>query len=1848
MLLWLASASAWAQTVTIGSATVPVVSPATSSYLYGPIYRSGNDAGSTFNYSRYAHLYTAAELGIPTGAVVTELAWLKSDAGTVTGNNTYTVWLENSTSTTLGTTQTWSAISATPTQVYTSTTQQVTGVAGDYFAVTLSQPFTYNGGNLLVLTDWVKQGTASAAVNFVTNAATGFGLGAANSAALTGTTALTTTYGNRRPTLRVTYTPGGPCTAPPTAGTVQASSASVCAGTPVNFSLQGASYGTGMTYQWQSSTNGTTYTNITGATSTSYSVSTLAASTYFRAVLTCSGQSATTPGVQVTVNTPTYATLPVAESFENAWTSACATRDVPTNTWRNTPISGDNSWRRSDDGTAANWSSTSGAYTPAASAGTTSARFHTYNSASGTVGTLDLYVNLSAAGTKVLSFDHINTTGSDTLTVHLSTDGGATFGPALLRRTTSATWSPLNVSTTATSATAVIRFRVRSDFGTTDVGIDNVALDVLSGVPNCATNFLPANNATGVLRSTTITWSGNGGVPTGYDVYFGTTATPPLVSSNQSGTSYTPTATLAANTLYYYQIVPRNSIGPATGCVVNQFTTGSLQTYCNSNLGAYCGAGNANISGVAISNTTLNNPNTTCNTANGSGYTLWPAAGTTTGTLNPGGTYSVSVTTAEAGIISVWFDWNQNGTHEASEWTQVTTASTANTASSVNITVPGTAVSGQTVMRVRTRLTGNTNGAGDACANFGSGETEDYVVTIAPAAACTAPPTAGTTTASATSICSPRVITLGLQGASFGSGLTYQWQSSTNGTTYTNIAGATSSTYTTAGAVATTTYFRAVLTCSGQSANSTPVTVTVTAPTYAALPVAEGFDNAWVDVCATRDAPSNSWRTTAAATDPDASWRRDDDGASASWTSPTYGIYSPTFTNGTNSARFHSGYASAGTIGLMDLYVNMSAAGTKVLSFDYINLSGADSLTVHLSTDGGATFGPALLRRNTTSAWAAQSISTTATSATAVFRFRARGDFGSTDIGVDNLNLRVLPVCSGTPTAGTTTANVTSICSPTAITLGLQGTSFASGLTFQWQSSTNGTTYTNIAGATNQTYVTAPVTATTYFRAVVTCSGQSANSTPVTVTLNAPTYATLPALENFDNTWIDACATRDVPSNNWRMTPSSTDPDASWRRDDDGAAAGWTSPTGGAYAPLFSQGTNSARFHSYYATAGTVGTLDYYVNMSQAGNKRLTFDFINPTGADSLTVHLSTDGGATFGPALLRLNVATAWTNQALPITTTSATAVIRFRGRGDFGLNDIGLDNVRVESATGCLSPAGLTVGTTTSTTAVLNWVNSGSGTYTVEYGPIGFTLGSGTQVTGITGTTTTLTGLTPGTPYQFYVIQNCGTTTSAAGGPVVFNTQITNDDPTGAITLTVGTACTPVSGTNVGATTTTANGYVNPGTGANACGTGTAPKDVWYRFTTAASGPTSTAVRITVTGVPASQLRAFSATSAAGPFTQIGCSANSSTSVAPNLDLTNLTPSTTYYVRVSGYGSTDTQGPFTICAALLPNCQDPVVPTVQSVTSTTASLNWGGVQTSGSTYEIQYGLQGFALGSGTTITGIAGQTATLSTLTASSNYCFYVRQNCGSVNGFSAWVGPTCFTTDAASATNDEPCNAITANVNSTGGLTLVGTTLGATTTVLPGINLPAACSPANAPKDVWFRVTLPAGVTSIQGSFLETTAGMVRLYTAATCSTGFVAVACQASTGNNQAVGRVNFTGLTAGATYYMAVSGYGSNDTRGQFSSIVLAQKGQFAGGNVNIFPNPVAGGAELNIQISGAKSGALHCEVLNALGQVVQTRTAEVRNGNLQQTLTTTGLAKGLYQVRLRIGNDVMVQKVMVD
>lgn len=96
------------------------------------------------------------------------------------------------------------------------------------------------------------------------------------------------------------------------------------------------------------------------------------------------------------------------------------------------------------------------------------------------------------------------------------------------------------------------------------------------------------------------------------------------------------------------------------------------------------------------------------------------------------------------------------------------------------------------------------------------------------------------------------------------------------------------------------------------------------------------------------------------------------------------------------------------------------------------------------------------------------------------------------------------PACSGTPSPGNTVASTNPVVSGSSTTLSLQNATSGTGVTYQWQSSTNNSTWTDISGATSATYSATP-TAATYYRCNVTCSGVTGTSTSLQVNL---TYCT--------------------------------------------------------------------------------------------------------------------------------------------------------------------------------------------------------------------------------------------------------------------------------------------------------------------------------------------------------------------------------------------------------------------------------------------------------------------------------------------------------------------------------------------------------------------------------------------------------------------------------------------------------------------------------------------------------------------------------------------------------------------
>lgn len=511
--------------------------------------------------------------------------------------------------------------------------------------------------------------------------------------------------------------------------------------------------------------------------------------------------------------------------------------------------------------------------------------------------------------------------------------------------------------------------------------------------------------------------------------------------------------------------------------------------------------------------------------------------------------------------------------------------------------------------------------------------------------------------------------------------------------------------------------------------------------------------------------------------------------------------------------------------------------------------------------------------------------------------------------------------------------------------------------------------------------------------------------------------------------------------------------------------------------------------------------------------------------------------------------------------------------------------------------------------------------------------------------GTTTTqtatpspvnLTGLTPATSYTITIVSNCGAGQTSPATTLTFTTPPVaplNDECAGALSVPIqfGTCITQTTADNTAATT-------SAGAPIPSCSS-TLNRDVWFKVTVPVSGSVTvkTGPPIAGSNITDTVISLYSGT--CGNLTEIGCN-DDTNGLYSQVALTGRTPGAVLYIRAWSFSSTNA-GLLAVCATAPSNCAAPSGPSATNVTNTTATLSWvaptGGLP-AGNTYELEYGVQGFTQGTGTSVTGLTAATYALTSLQAATDYCFYVRQNCGTTNGSSAFVGPTCFTTPLTAPANDEPCGAV-----ALGTTTVTGSNVGSTTSIQNGVITPA-CSPAAQPKDVWFSFV--ATTTTRTLTITGTAAGMVRVYTSPDCAAGpFTSVKCQAAANNNLNVGPVNLTGLTVGTRYYVAVSGYGSSDTAGSFTilSLPTATRAQADTDALLVYPNPSSTG-QLTLRLSGL-SGTGQATLLNALGQVMVTKAL---SGTAEQTLSTRGLATGLYTLRVTVAGQVLTRKVVLE
>lgn len=392
-------------------------------------------------------------------------------------------------------------------------------------------------------------------------------------------------------------------------------------------------------------------------------------------------------------------------------------------------------------------------------------------------------------------------------------------------------------------------------------------------------------------------------------------------------------------------------------------------------------------------------------------------------------------------------------------------------------------------------------------------------------------------------------------------------------------------------------------------------------------------------------------------------------------------------------------------------------------------------------------------------------------------------------------------------------------------------------------------------------------------------------------------------------------------------------------------------------------------------------------------------------------------------------------------------------------GFGEIHDYSVEITPAPPCPDPFALVWTGGSGTTADLSWSGVTSNQFDIEYGLSGFTPGSGTVVTSTTASVT-ITGLSPNTAYDAYVTNNCtasGNGTSSSAGPVSFTTNCAVistfpyiedfDGPSwvsGAGFDNLGDSIdncwsrNPGPGANNYFWGARSGGTTSGSTGPNNDLSGTGN----YIFTEGSNGSNGSIAYLNLPDFDVTSLtkpwfiynyHMFGADmgtlsvevssdtgqtwTTVSTFTGAQHAAQSDPWIEESADLSSYS-SPVLKIRFKGERGNGFQSDMAIDAVSLqeaPTCPKPIGVNILSITDSSVTATWGGVDT----VDIEWGPTGFSQGTGTSMT-FNNDTVTIHPLAQNGCYDFYIRANCNaSGNGTSTWVGPFNFCTSCLTQT-------------------------------------------------------------------------------------------------------------------------------------------------------------------------------------------------------------------------------------
>jgi agmatine deiminase len=321
--------------------------------------------------------------------------------------------------------------------------------------------------------------------------------------------------------------------------------------------------------------------------------------------------------------------------------------------------------------------------------------------------------NLAAAGTTATATNLSWTAATDNV--------GVTTYDVYQGTTLKATVATTSYSVTGLTASTAYSFTVKAKDAAGNISVASNAISVTTTAPATDTQAptAPTNLAAAGTTATTtnLSWTAatdNVGV-TAYDVYQGTT-----LKATVATTAYSVTG-LTASTAYSFTVKAKDAAGNVSAASNILSVTTLAATTAN-----YCASKGTDASGEVIKTVAFASINKS------STATIGYENFTTTSTnITKGTSYSITITPqwfygAYAEGYAVFIDYNNDGDFaDAGEKVWTKAASTATTVTG-NITIPTTATTGNTRMRVAMKY----NAIPTACETFPYGQVEDYTVNI--------------------------------------------------------------------------------------------------------------------------------------------------------------------------------------------------------------------------------------------------------------------------------------------------------------------------------------------------------------------------------------------------------------------------------------------------------------------------------------------------------------------------------------------------------------------------------------------------------------------------------------------------------------------------------------------------------------------------------------------------------------------------------------------------------------------------------------------------------------------------------------------------------------------------------------------------------------------------------------------------------------------------------------------------------------------------------------------------------------------------------------------------------------